>query len=253
MIKAVLFDLDGTFYDYSSADKTGYARVEAYALEHFDMGKETFRAGFDKAMTQTAISLGANVAPLHDRYLRFQILLENAALPVIPHVWDMTQLYWNTFLDAMVPSPGIMECLSSLRQAGYIIGVGTNMMLDYQLKKIERLGLASDIDFLVSSEEVNSEKPEKKLFLHCAAKANCHPSECLYVGDNLTHDVEGAENAGMKAVWFQPDPDKASLHSDILSISHFNQLLPLLEQLGQASNHQANGETETAHLTSASQ
>ena len=104
------------------------------------------------------------------------------------------------------------------------MGVGTDMTLDYQLKKLTRMDMLPCIDFVVTSEEVLAEKPDPKLFLRCAEKAGTAPERCLFIGDSLKKDVAGAKAVGMEALWFQPDPALAAGQPETASIQDFHQL-----------------------------
>ena len=107
---------------------------------------------------------------------------------------------------------------------GYILAdkwFGTNMTLDWQLVKLEKLGLLPFFSFVVSSEEAGVEKPHPGLFALCAEKAGVSPEECLLVGDSLKGDVLGAENAGMRALWYAPEQSQFQQHP---GFSHYSQL-----------------------------
>ena len=216
MIKSVIFDLDGTLYDYDTAHALGYDALVDYARRELGMDRETFGKAYRKAMKDVSRSLGMETAALHDRYLRFQVMAENEGFPYSPHVFGMTDAYWEIFLDSMRPSPGVEQALEALSKAGLRIGLGTNMVIDYQLKKLERLGLIHAFDFIVSSEETLVEKPHPRFFARCVEKAGADPEECLFVGDDLVLDYMGAKGAGLQAAWFQgsgkePGPQKPDL------------------------------------------
>lgn len=231
MIKAVIFDLDGTLYHYEHANEAGYRKLREYARDTLGMEPSAFDQAHKAAFARQEVLLGSLVAAMHNRYLRFQLILEEAGLPLIPHVIAMNDIYWNAFLEAMEPSPHLESALASLRQSGLKLGIGTNMTLDYQLRKLETLGVMPLLDFLVASEEVNSEKPEPKIFVRCAQKAGCAPEECLFIGDNIRHDVHGARAAGMQALWFAPDPADTARHPDIPSFQDFSELPGYVERL----------------------
>jgi putative hydrolase of the HAD superfamily len=90
--------------------------------------------------------------------------------------------------------------------------------------KLEKLGLIDHFDFMVSSEEVNIEKPHTKLFACCIEKSNVLAEECLFIGDSLRKDYQGALDAGMQALWYCPDPAAAQAHPQIRKISSFDEL-----------------------------
>ncbi len=223
MIKCVIFDLDGTIYDYDSAHAAGYQSLRQYAASHLGLAAEEFDRLYDRAMDEIEEELGSDSAAIHDRFLRFQRMLEYRG-ESLSHVWPMNAVYWDTFLDLLtagsgIVSPGIRDALSWLRQHGYRTGIGTNMTVDYQLRKLEKLGLMDAFDFVVISEETGKEKPSGGFFDRCAQKAGCRPDECLFIGDDYRKDVEGAARAGMKALWFT----KKETPED--HISHYRQLI----------------------------
>lgn len=231
MIKAVLFDIDNTLYSYDQAHAFGWEALCAYAKAHLAMDEETLDRSLKHAAQTVKTRLDADCAALHDRTLRCQVMLEQNGLPLY-HAAAMGELYWDTLIRSSRPAPGIMDCLPKLKEAGYILGIGTDMTIEYQLKKLEKLQILPFFDFIVSSEEVNVEKPHRKLFLTCAAKAGVSPEECLFIGDSLKKDVLGAKNAGMKALWFCPDAEQAAQHPETESISHFGQLAKRLTEMG---------------------
>ena len=141
------------------------------------------------------------------------------------HAKVLNDLYWNTLVENAQPEEGIQDCLELLRSRGYLLGIGTNMTLDWQMAKLQKIGLIDEFSLLLSSEEAGTEKPDPAFFQMCARKAQLSPSQCLYIGDSLQGDVRGAENAGMQALWYAPDVTDFSRHA---GFSHYSQLQNLL-------------------------
>ncbi|MBQ8994644.1 MAG: HAD family hydrolase [Oscillospiraceae bacterium] len=230
MVKSVIFDIDNTLYDYDSAHAFAMSALEAYTKDHFYWDKNDTAAKIKAAYNEIEDQLGKKAA-IHNRLIRFQRILENEGLPLYPHVLNMYDIYWNTLIDHAKPYKGLLEALVQLRKEGITIGIGTNMTSYIQFRKLTKLGLLQYFNFVVSSEEADHEKPEKEMFLFCAHKANCDPSLCLYIGDSLNHDIKGALNAGMEALWFRPDrvplPAGATLPVDYVSPSNpQNEIVP---------------------------
>lgn len=224
MIKAVIFDIDNTLYSYDEAHETAFDALCGYALRELGLDRPSFTALHKQAMQVVKTRLGGECAALHNRLLRYQVLLELAKLPLHPHALRMNDLYWDTLIRVSEPSPGVMECLRALKQAGYILGIGTDMTLDYQLKKLTKLRMLPYFDFVVSSEEVLTEKPDQKLFFCCAEKAGVAPEECLFVGDSLKKDIFGSIHAGMQAMWFRPTEEHRLEHPEIEAFDHYDRL-----------------------------
>ena len=227
MVKAVIFDIDNTLYSYDDAHAVAWEALCAYVNAQLDMDAETFLRCHKAAQTIVKERLGADCAALHNRQLRYQVLLEENQKP-LRHAMVMNDLYWNTLIAAAKPQPGIPECLKALKAAGFVLGIGTDMTVDYQLKKLAALDMLHLFDFIVSSEEVNAEKPDQKLFALCADKAKVRPEDCLFIGDSLKKDYHGALNAGMEAIWYCPERSKGEGSPQIRTITHYDQLRQML-------------------------
>ena len=76
MLKAVIFDIDNTMYDFDKAHKTAMAALGVYGKENFGMDPEETAALVDKCMSIVTRRTGENCAALHNRLLRFQCFLE---------------------------------------------------------------------------------------------------------------------------------------------------------------------------------
>ena len=86
----------------------------------------------------------------------------------------------------------------------------------------ERCGLEGHFAFVVFSQDVQIEKPDRRIFEITAQRAGCELAQMLHVGDSLENDVAGARNAGAHSVWLnregipndtetRPDYEVASL------------------------------------------
>ncbi len=229
MVKAVLFDIDNTLYNYDAAHQQAWYALTAYARTELSLPDARFEALHREAYRTLAVRCGGGSA-VHNRLIRYQILLEGAGLP-IRKASEMAGLYWSTLLAHAVPFPGTAEGLSLLREAGYRLGIGTNMTADRQFEKLEKLGLIDLVDFMVTSEEAGAEKPDPRLFELCAEKAGCTCAECAFVGDDAAKDVHGAQGAGMHPVLFRPAGQTEHPLPDVPRISRLTELVPLLPTL----------------------
>ena len=78
------------------------------------------------------------------------------------------------------------------------------------LKLDKNSGLGELFDFVFISEDVGAEKPAKEFFdkvlVEVEAKiGKFQLDEVLLVGDSLTSDIKGANNAGVKSCWYNPE------------------------------------------------
>lgn len=223
MIKAVIFDVDDTLYSYMPAFDVAFPAVCRYAQEQIGIPAEVFASECDRELNALSGEL-SGLSAVHERTLRFLRVLEKFGKP-LRYAPILDDLFWNTFLETAVPEPGILACFRELKEKGFKIGIGTNMTLKWQLKKVEALGLLQYVDFFVASEESGADKPAPALFQLCAKKAGCAPEECLFVGDSIPHDIRGAENAGMHFLWYTRGRENTE---HLPAIDHFDALVPLL-------------------------
>ena len=226
MIKAVFFDIDNTLYSETDAHAVAYQALCRYVWDHFAIDAETWQGYYRREMAQMKDLLGPQAA-IHNRMIRFQRILEKLRLP-LSHAKTMNDLYWNTLLEAARPEPNIADCLTDLKARGYVLGIGTNMTLDWQMAKLQKLELTDCFSYILSSEEAGCEKPDPRFFRLCAQKAGMEPAECLFIGDSLKGDVLGAENAGMRALWYAPNGTDFSEHAGFTRYSQLQNLISVV-------------------------
>lgn len=207
MTKAVFFDIDDTIYDYIGAHNNTMPVMKEWAYENLGIAKEDLEKYVAEARVKADDRAGRDYAVNHNRLVRFQCMLETLGKPVFPYAYEMYNLYWDTLIDQIIPSPGIEELMKELKQRGIYIGIGSNMTSDVQYRKILKLGLGKYIDGIVTSEEAGAEKPHRKIFDLCVEKAGVAMEESVFIGDSIAHDVNGAQNVGMPVILYRPKED----------------------------------------------
>jgi len=102
------------------------------------------------------------------------------------------------------PFPDAKPTLDDLAR-DFRLGLITNGPDDLQWEKLERTGLEDRFATVVISREVGVMKPDPAIFQIALDKLSVPAAESVYIGDSLTHDVAGAQAAGMKAIWLSRD------------------------------------------------
>ncbi len=99
---------------------------------------------------------------------------------------------WKVFND-------VLPALDNLASRGLKLGVVSNW--DDRLQPLlQALKLHSYFDAVIVSCEVGFCKPSSVIFEQAAAKLALPPEAILHVGDDLQNDVEGARDAGLRAL-----------------------------------------------------
>lgn len=211
MLETVLFDLDGTIYNYDIPDKIGIQAVYDYACPILGLTPGELHTKIKAANAEIVSELGKGNAAIHNRLVRFQRVLENMGKPLYPVAMGMYHAYWDTFVDNMTLEPGILSLIDYLHSRGVHVGICTNLTAEIQFIKMEKLGIWDYFDSFTTSEECGCEKPDERIFLYSLAKAGSSPESSIFVGDNRSFDVFGPAKAGMKGIWYCPDPENRTV------------------------------------------
>lgn len=198
MIKTVIFDIDGTLYDYDTAEHRAMEAIAAYVCAKPGWNRERFDTAYREAF-DALNRLTAGTAASHNRLIRYSILTEKHGL-CQSDALNMDEIYWTSFIRDIVPFPYLSEALAFLKENGIRIGAGTNMTSYAQYLKLRKLGILDAFDFILTSEEALAEKPKERFFKRCAERAGCAEEECLFIGDDTEKDVNGARRIGMHAM-----------------------------------------------------
>ncbi len=198
-LKAVFFDLDDTLYtSFQAGDAYAYEKLEEWAISTFgDKGKgfaDAFRVNRKRLARQQPA-----MPPTHDRVLFAQGALERMGLNAVRYSREAFCVYWNAVFAKMTLRPGVAEFLDELRAAGVKVAICTNMLADIQMEKLEYLGIADKVDYLVTSEEAGVDKPGSAIFSgwRCTNAAVCRRT--VMVGDNFTHVFRARSTSALTA------------------------------------------------------
>ncbi len=224
----LLFDADGTLFDYDRAEVTALART----FVRFDLPLAPGTAGAYRAINQQcwqALERG-EITPLALRTRRFELLFDVAGLTA--DVERFSAAYLEELAEAAELMAGAAEMLATLRDR-YRFAIITNGLQSVQRGRLARSAIRDDIAVLVISEEVGSAKPAAGIF-DAAFAAMGHPAkaEVLMIGDSLTSDIRGACDYGIDACWFNPArlprPDRLPITYEI---GRLDELIGLLENV----------------------
>jgi HAD superfamily hydrolase (TIGR01549 family)/HAD superfamily hydrolase (TIGR01509 family) len=114
----------------------------------------------------------------------------------------------------------IPEVLERIKNLDLKIGLISNVNSRGQVPfNLEKYNIKQYFDPIVISSEYGRRKPDPAIFHYAARLANVPTSECIYVGDRISRDIEGSKRAGFKLAVqifhdfdhgetdFGPDPD----------------------------------------------
>ncbi|MBQ6696100.1 MAG: HAD family hydrolase [Lachnospiraceae bacterium] len=98
----------------------------------------------------------------------------------------------------------IIPMLEGIKERKVYIGLISNCYYE-EAEIIRKSMLFPYFDAVYLSCEQGIQKPDKEIFRRCMEHLQVQPSECLYIGDGGSRELETAESLGMKAiqaVWY---------------------------------------------------
>ncbi len=207
MIRALLWDVDGTLLNFKAAEK---AAIRTLFAEY----------GFGDCTD----AMLATYAEINDAYWKKlergemekpQILVRRfedffSVIGVDPGLSaGFNKKYQLALGDTIVFCDEADQIVADLK--GRIPQYGaSNGTLAAQTKKLERSGLDQLLDGAFISDRIGFEKPDARFFIPVFERLEAdvpgiRKDEILIVGDSLTSDIQGGVNAGIRTCWYHPE------------------------------------------------
>ena len=199
----VLFDLDDTLVDHRYATHKGLAALQKHYSPFSRIPLSDIETRASKILEETHQRvLKGSLSQEDGRQERFRLLLAS-----YQHYEDkgtiaeLTKYYRKSYRSHRRPVLGAVELLTELRK---VVGIGiiTNNFLKEQQSKLIQCGLASLVDFMVTSEETGFAKPAREIFVTALDLHGSAPERTVMVGDSWDSDIVGAIAAGIRPIWF---------------------------------------------------
>jgi putative hydrolase of the HAD superfamily len=218
MIKAVLFDLDGTLLDRDES-------VKRFIHNQYDrLNRTVGHIPREKYITRF-IELDQRGYVWKDKV--YQQLVSEFQITEL--TWEeLLQDYIAEFKHHCVPFPNLITTLEKLKICNIRLGMITNGRGQFQLDNSKALGIEKYFDTILISEWEGMKKPDPEIFKRALKQLNVSPQQSLFVGDHPENDVKAAQNVGMKGIW-KRDPQWNQVEADYI-IEDLADLLLFLEK-----------------------
>jgi len=95
--------------------------------------------------------------------------------------------------------PQVQETLDQLR-SHYSMAVVSDAQSAYAVPELRAVGLLKYFDPIIVSGDYGYRKPDARLFQKALDALQVRPEQALFLGNDLYHDIFGAQQLGMKAI-----------------------------------------------------
>lgn len=227
MIKVILWDIDGTLLNFVEAE---YHAIKK-CFEIFDLG----------VCTDEMIARYSKINKTYwERLERKELTKEEVLVGRFEEFFEKEQIqtdcaaafnkeYQLRLGDTICFCDNGYELVKELKHhvKQYAVTNGTKTA---QEKKLDKSGLREVLDCVFISEDVGVEKPDVKFFEYVWENIGAYPpEEVLIVGDSLTSDMQGGNNADIVCCWYNPNHLANDKHVYIdYEIDHLQKVLEII-------------------------
>ncbi len=216
MIKAFLFDLDGTLVQTEKLKALAYAIAVQLVRGFFEPDQRAIEA------YRETIGVPQDIASQH---IMEKLSLEEELRPLMKE-YDVStpaqvlKKIWADLYPKMVANPALLKrnqwphTLDLLRMVSNtcFTAVVTGSPRSAVLHVLHSLEIDSIIDLIVSGDDITKGKPAPESYLQAAEKLGVSPDECLVLEDSV-NGVKSALAAGMKVIAIATPFTNVGLHT----------------------------------------
>lgn len=193
MIQGVIFDKDGTLFDF----RKSWGAWAAALL------RDIARDGDHARTLGAAIGFDPDTGAFDDESVVIAGTPEDIALPLLPHLPGETltglaaRMNHLSAQAEMIPAVVLADVLGGLRARGMKLGLATNDAETPARAHIGRAGVAELFDYVAGFDSGHGGKPAPGMLLEFTRQFGLDPARVVMVGDSL-HDLEAGRAAGMR-------------------------------------------------------
>ncbi|MGW7089618.1 HAD family hydrolase [Streptomyces sp. NPDC054871] len=226
-IKAVVWDVDDTIFDYAHADTAGmHAHLTAEGLlERYETAERALALWKEVTERHWARFSAGGIEFQAQRRDRVRDFLDAVLTDQEADAWF--ERYLTHYESAWTLFPDTVPVLDALAD-DYRHAVLSNSALTVQDRKLRVLGVRDRFESVLCAAELGVSKPAAEAFLAVCTAMGLAPGEVAYVGDQPEIDARGARDAGLLGIWLDRNSAAQEGPSGVHRITRLTELPPLL-------------------------
>jgi len=185
-MKAVIFDLDNTLFDYRQYFFGAFEDISKYISTKYNISESTTTQNLTNLLKEKT----SMYSHLFDDYVRIMNIKEEPQ--------EIVRIF-NDHQGKIEPFADVIPTLTKLKKSDYKLGMVTDGNVERQKRKLDTLGIADLFDTVVFTKEFEP-KPSSVSYLKALELLKVDPVDAVYIGDNPLRDFQGAKKIGMKCI-----------------------------------------------------
>ncbi len=220
MIRAMIFDLDGTLVQTERLKAQSYARAAVELCPH-DIHESDVIEAFKDVVGLSRREVATALVERFDltQKARKRMFEFGVDTPWQAFVQVRLQIYAQMLANPDVIRknqwPHNIALLQEAQRANCKVGLATMSYCPQVQRVLEILELTRAFEFVASRDDVENGKPDPEIYLLVAKELGVSPAECLVIEDSPT-GVKAALNAGMSVVAVSTPFTQKRLHETAL-------------------------------------
>ena len=223
----LLLDADGTLLDFNAAERQ--ALINLYSKNNIEVTEENLAAYSRINLMMWKLLEKGEISKQQLISERFSILFKELGL----NRNDGEELSLKYGLELQKQCQLISGALGTVIELSkqYELVIITNGNASTQHDRLRDSGLIPYMKHVFISDEMGVQKPRKEFFEEVMKVIDeKNPARLLVVGDSLSSDIQGANNAGLDSCWINPEHVQAPKeNSPTYIIENINEIFSVLK------------------------
>ncbi len=222
---SILFDADDTLFDFTACESEalrlafksfGYVLNEDIRTSYGKINEDLWKQ-YEKGIIDRDIIINQRFRILFDRF----------------DIRDYSDEFIETYQEFLGMQHFFIEDALQLIEYLYKehdLYIVTNGLTRTQHRRIRESGLEGYFKRVFVSEETGFQKPMKEYFDYCFERiGNVKLDKTIIIGDSLSSDIKGGNNAGIATCWYNPKGLINNTDSKVdIEIRHLRELYKIL-------------------------
>mgnify|MGYP000438083916 CR=1 FL=1 len=184
MLKAIIFDLDGTMVDslpyHHESWRIFFKNNNLEENDFTEILKEYKGGGTLELMTSV----------FGDMYTKEELKQMTD---------DKEVIFRDIYKSKIYPIEGLKKFLDNLKESNISLSIGSNAIRKNVIMTIEELGITNYFSSIICGDEVSKGKPDPEMYIKTLSNLKVNKDECVIFEDSI-EGIEAAKNADIKVI-----------------------------------------------------